>query len=230
MQRQVETEWLDTLPPRDRRAIQSRSDIRRVNRLMGNVEVVERLLSSAKGPGRIVDLGAGDGTFLLRLARRLSPRWNRTRAVLVDRHELVSATTREGFLELGWAVETVQADAFDWLAGQRSGAESVFVTNLFLHHFGEEQLRSLFQAASARCRMFAACEPRRKATALAASRLLGLIGCNAVTRHDGPISVRAGFTASELSSLWPQSLNWKLHEGAAGLFGHTFLAQSVAGG
>lgn len=230
MERLVETEWLDTLPARDSRAMRSRSDLRRVNRLLGNVDVLERLLRCAKGPSRLVDLGAGDGTFLLRLARRLAPRWGRTTAVLVDQHDLLSAATREGFLEIGWTIESVQADAFEWLAGQGNGAESILTTNLFLHHFNEERLRSLFQLASSRSCLFAACEPRRKPIALTASRLLGLIGCNAVTRHDGPVSVRAGFAARELSTLWPRDADWELREDAAGLFGHCFLARRVVEG
>ena len=230
MERLVETEWLDTLSPRDSCAARSRSDIRRVNWLMGNVDVLERLLQGARGSCRIVDLGAGDGTFLLRLARRLAPCWGRTEAVLVDRHDLLCAQTRAGFLELGWTVESVQADAFDWLAGQGTGAGTVLIANLFLHHFSEEQLRSLFEMASSRCIVFAACEPRRKAIALTASRLLGLIGCNAVTRHDGPASVRAGFAATELSALWPQGSDWELREDPAGWFGHCFLARRVVEG
>jgi hypothetical protein len=74
-------------------------------------------------------------------------------------------------------------------------------------------------------RLFIACEPRRSAPALAASRLVGLIGCNGVTRHDAVASVRAGFTGSELSALWPAGPGWKLHEGAAGLFSHRFMAR-----
>jgi len=57
------------------------------------------------------------------------------------------------------------------------------------------------------------------------SRAVGLIGCNRVTRHDAPASVRAGFTGRELSQLWPEPESWLLEERAAGPFSHLFVAQ-----
>ena len=59
---------------------------------------------------------------------------------------------------------------------------------------------------------------------LAGSHMLGLIGCNDVTRHDAVLSVRAGFTGRELSALWPKDDGWMLEERRAGLFSHLFTA------
>ena len=70
-----------------------------------------------------------------------------------------------------------------------------------------------------------ACEPRRGGWPLAASRMLGLIGANAVTRHDAAVSVRAGFQGGELSALWPADPRWRFREHRAGFFSHLFLAQ-----
>jgi hypothetical protein len=100
--------------------------------------------------------------------------------------------------------------------------------NLFLHHFSALQLSEMFRLASQRTQLFAACEPLRASLPLTFSRLVGLIGCNAVTRHDAVLSVRAGFAGDELSSLWPASKEWRLHERRAQLFTHTFLAESIA--
>jgi hypothetical protein len=72
---------------------------------------------------------------------------------------------------------------------------------------------------------FVAVEPRRSARGLLFSRLLGFIGCNRVTRHDAPISVRAGFAGQELSQLWPTGRDWSLQERPAGWFSHLFVAQ-----
>jgi hypothetical protein len=69
-----------------------------------------------------------------------------------------------------------------------------------------------------------ACEPRRSRFTLAASGLIGLIGCNAVTRHDGIVSVRAGFIDHEISERWPSSGAWRLEEGPVGPFSHFFVA------
>ena len=54
-----------------------------------------------------------------------------------------------------------------------------------------------------------------------------MIGCNAVTRHDAAVSVRAGFLGNELSALWPDQKNWQLTERRTGLFSHLFVAQKI---
>jgi hypothetical protein len=64
---------------------------------------------------------------------------------------------------------------------------------------------------------------------LCAAALLGVIGCNRVTRHDAKISVRAGFAENELSALWPLDQGWRLRERQAGLFSHCFVAQRIPG-
>jgi hypothetical protein len=171
-----------------------------------------------------VDLGAGDGTLLVTLARRLTRGRTAKRAILVDRQELLSPATAQDFQKNGWAVEAVNADVFEWLECDGDAETTVLIANLFLHHFEDSSLRHLLRLVSQRCCLFAACEPRRSALALIASRLVGLIGCCLVTRHDAVLSVRAGFTGRELSRLWPSSDGWDLREGAAGLFTHFFVA------
>jgi len=98
------------------------------------------------------------------------------------------------------------------------------IANLFLHHFGDEQLSELFALASARTNLFAAVEPGRSPVSLFFSKLVWLIGCNRVTAHDAQVSVRAGFAGNELSRLWLRSDTWVLREERAGLFGHVFVA------
>src|SRR5919106_4196926 len=97
MQRRSNPELLDNLPADDPRAIQSRRDLQRVNTFMGHAGVVTRALRRPPAPMRfLVELGAGDGTLLLRVARRLGAQ-SGIRAVLVDRQPSLSADTREGF-------------------------------------------------------------------------------------------------------------------------------------
>jgi hypothetical protein len=148
---------------------------------------------------------------------------------LVDRQPTVDGETIEQFSRLGCKVEVAVQDAFDWLSEDGSPAGTAIVANLFLHHFGDDQLRRLLEASSQRCHRFAACEPRRSAVALAASRSLGLIGCNSVTRHDAVVSVKAGFKGRELSALWPSGPGWLVEEREAGLFSHCFLAYQESG-
>src|SRR5947208_17107735 len=93
MQRFVEPELLDTLPADDPGAVGSRRDLQRLNAWMGHGQIMARALRSAldgAAPQQLVELGAGDGEFMLRLARRLSPRWPGVRVTLVDQKETVT--------------------------------------------------------------------------------------------------------------------------------------------
>jgi hypothetical protein len=228
MNRVVAAEWLDELPPSDRRAIGSRRDLRRVNFWMGNRPRVENTLRnvfSAKPPLRLAELGAGDGTFLLRLAQSLCARWPNVKVSLVDRQPAISSAVRRAIEECGWSAEVVAADVFDWLKTERQF--DGLVANLFLHHFHSDALSRLLALAAGSATAFVACEPRRSAAGLLSGPLLWLLGCNSVTRHDAPISVRAGFCGTELSSTWPAG-DWQLDERPAGLFSHLFVARRNA--
>jgi hypothetical protein len=172
-----------------------------------------------------VDLGAGDGKFLLRVARRLRPDWQGTHAVLLDRLNAVSPETHKAFEALNWSTETWEADVMDSLALPAATTYDVLTANLFLHHFGEAQLAGLLRAAARSARVFIAVEPRRSRRSLFVSRWLWLIGCGHVTRHDAVVSVRAGFIGHELSRLWPADGSWALQEQPAGWCSHLFVAQ-----
>jgi hypothetical protein len=108
-----------------------------------------------------------------------------------------------------------------------AGVAEVAFANLFLHHFIEAELIMLLGEVAQRCDLFVACEPRRSSFALLGSRGVALLGCNGVTRHDAVASVRAGFSGSDLSQLWPYSGQWALTERAAGLFSHLFVARRL---
>ncbi len=226
IERRVEPEWLDVLPADDPRARRSRRELVRVNALMANARIVATRLRAAAGgvPAAIAEMGAGDGRFALRLARALGPAPRGARMTLIDRQDIVEAGTRAGLEALGWRVEVVRADVFDWLADPHGGRFDAIVANLFLHHFSHAELGRLLLHVARRTSLFVACEPRRSGFAAAGARLLGAIGCGEVTRHDAAASVRAGFAGRELSTLWPEA-GWALEEGARGLFSHRFSAR-----
>ena len=225
--RRVEPERLDSLPATDPAAIRSRGDLRRMNLIMGQPGAVTRLLESRRatdGMRRLVDLGGGDGTLLLSVARKLAPRSGPVQGVVVDRQALVSDGTRREFARLGWQLESATSDVLEWLDRPLPAEGTVILSNLFIHHFEDERLRVLLQRASARSELFVACEPRRSSFTLGASRLVGWVGSNEVTRYDAQVSVRAGFTGREISALWPAGEGWDLAEGSIGLFSHYFVA------
>ena len=228
MKRIVQPELLDALPPEDPRAARSRRDLRRLNRWMWNHCLMARALERHLGdaaPAQITELGAGDGTFLLRLAKIIRPRWSNVRATLLDLQNNLSSGSLAGFAALGWRAEAVVANVFDWPQSKEAG--EVTVTNLFLHHFEDAKLAELLRLIAERASLFIAVEPRRAAWPLFCSRLLWAIGCNEVTRHDAVVSVRAGFSGGELSALWPDKPDWRLTEQRAGMFSHLFIAQKI---
>jgi hypothetical protein len=230
MKREVKRELLDELPAGDRRAIGSRRDLQKVNAWMGHADIMLRALAGAfadRSPRSIVELGAGDGTLLLRLAKSIAPRWKPLRVVLVDRQRLLSPRTKAEFAALSWDVESIETDVFDWLQRPHPERSDVTLANLFLHHFADDDLRRLVWHAAQQTGFFLACEPQRVSFSLCAASLLGFIGCNDVSRHDAKISVRAGFAKNELSALWPAGDGWRLMERQAGLFTHCFVAQRI---
>lgn len=220
--RRVDPEWLDELPADDPRAVRSRRDLRLMNRIMGHATIIRRAIARTPqdAPRKIAELGAGDGTLLLRVLRDTT---KGGRIVFVDRQPVVSDAVVERYRERGYTATVDVADVFDWLAAEGALYDCI-VTNLFLHHFEAPRLAELFARAARRTRLFVACEPRRERLPLHGSRLLGSIGCNDVTRHDAHVSVRAGFHGRELSALWPPGAEWTLEERKAGLFSHLFVA------
>ena len=223
MIRQVAPELLDALPADDARAIASRRDLVLVNALMSNARIVAGALGSAlpEAPLRLAELGSGDGCFAARVLRRLGRGGTIS---LVDRQSPPDARAVRAMHAHGWEARPARADAFAWLRSQSPVLDAVFV-NLFLHHFDDAEVAALLREASRVAPLFVACEPRRSGVALLGSRLLVLLGCNDVTRHDAVVSVRAGFAGQEISALWPRDAGWRLREQRRGLFSHAFVAQ-----
>jgi hypothetical protein len=227
MERLVEPELLDGLPAADPRAMRARGDLRLVNRLMGNAGCLARALAPALRDGAtIADLGAGDGSFMLRVAR-LS-RAQGVRVFLVDPAQAVHPDTLGAFTDCGWHAVPAGIDALGWL-GQSPDPLDAVAANLFVHHIHGADLARLFRLVSRRTRLFVACEPRRSVLSLAGSHGLRIIGCSADTHHDAVVSVRAGFRGNELSAAWPQQEKWQLQEGRCGPFGHRFVARRGEG-
>ena len=222
--RRLEDEALDHLSQSDPHAVHSRRDLQRINRIMGSAKIISDVLSGARMPLRIIELGAGDGTTMLRVAQHFQGKWPQVHLTLLDRQNLMSKATYAAFGRMGWAVDVICDDLQNWMREPTDQKWDVGVANLFVHHFDEVQISSLFRALCERTDLFIACEPRRTYMSLLASRLVGMIGANAVTRKDAVLSVRAGFRDGELSKLWPAA-EWLIDERAAGLFSHLFVAR-----
>jgi len=214
------------LPPDDPRARRSRVDLQRVHRAMRSLSILKRAIARLDihvPPRRILELGAGDGTLLLRLLRAQRARWPGGDLILLDQHDLVSEATRAHFVALGWSVQVLRVDAMEWARSVHRDHYDLCLTMLFLHHFQTPALTELLAGVASSTDAFIACEPRRNALGRLGSRLLFLLGVNDLTREDGMLSVAAGFAASELSALWPQSSEaWRIEEYFAPPFTHCF--------
>ncbi len=238
-QRTVRAEILDELAPADARAIRSRRDLRRVNRMMGSCGILSRAVrhalassSAHKGRLRILELGAGDGSLALRIAKRLATALPAAELTLLDRQALIGNATGTAFAHLGWTLRPLTVDALEWARAptrpQRFGRWDVILANLFLHHFEENALRELLFAVAQRCEAFIACEPRRSVPAILGSRLLPALAVSRDTLYDAIVSVYAGFRGEELTRMWPaRPACWRIAERPAGLFSHLFVAARV---
>jgi len=224
--RRMEPEWLDAMAQDDPRGMRSRRDLARLNAIMSHARWIAAPLREAR-PVRIAEIGAGDGGFALRLAAALPAPSSGAELVLLDRAAAPSEGTVSDIAACGWPARPVRADVFDWLSDPATPRFDAIVANLFLHHFDDERLAGLLELAGNRTDLFVACEPRRSNLALASSRLVGLLGCNDVTRHDAVASVRAGFSGDEISRLW-RARGWILEETPCGLFSHRFVARRHA--
>jgi len=225
--------------------LRSRRELRRVNAWMNHPRIMSGVLQKnlAQQPARrIVDLGAGDGHFLLGVAQRLP--WPQAEAVLVDRLNLFAPQTAERFNRLGWRVRAELSEAAEYLRPERrpatgfdsghtssrsetgaSAQSRTIVSNLFFHQFQTQPLAELLQLAADSALLIVALEPRRAWLARLGGRLLRFLGCGPVTRHDARVSIRAGFAGHELSALWPDKSNWDLSERRAGWCSHLFVAR-----
>jgi len=192
MERSLQPELLDHLAPTEPAAQHSRRDLRIINRAMGNTSWLhERLVDIVRPGERVLEVGAGEGDFARYCGGGgwdgldLWPRpatWPRR-----------SRWHQTDILEFeGWA---------DY---------PVIFASLFFHQFSEADLGRLGERLRAHARVIIACEPvrDRKFQKLFAA-LCAVIGAGAVTRHDGHVSIAAGFRDDELPRLLGLGAGWK---------------------
>jgi hypothetical protein len=186
MRRRVEPEILDHLPADDLSAIRSRKDLRAINFLMGNerwiLRSVNRFAAEARHGG-ITEFGAGEGRLAEGMRKLLG------NAEIECRDLAPRPDGLDG--RIAWHREDVLVHP-----PQHRG---VLVASLFLHHFEGESLRTLGRWCG-QFRVVCFAEPLRSAGALVQGGVL-LPFVNSVTRHDMPVSIRAGFKPGELPDL-----------------------------
>jgi hypothetical protein len=202
--RRLQPELLDVLPADDPRVRRCRRDLRLINWLMGNHRWIRRNLAreSALLAGGLVELGAGDGSFLRRL-RREFPTPPLAGFDLTPRPENLPA-------DVAWHAGDLLQTAGRWPG-------TVLVANLFLHHFTTDQIVQLGRRLDG-VRLLLIGEGHRSPEVLRRSAWLNpLMG--EVTRHDMEISLQAGFVPGELPRwLGLDDRDWQVTESQT-LFG-----------
>jgi hypothetical protein len=197
--RSVQAEILDGLPHDAPAARASRHDLLKINRLMGSHAWFEQEVRRHLQPGEnILEIGAGTGELGRRLAK-LAPGL----AGLDFVRRPVDWPANASWFE-------TDVFAFDRWAGF-----PVVVGNLFFHHFDDQQLARL-GARLIHARVIIANEPLRADRAVRLfSVMCPLLGVHPVTRHDGRVSIMAGFRHDELPRLLgldPAIWNWRAWE------------------
>ncbi|MGE9290720.1 MAG: hypothetical protein ACQKBT_07010, partial [Puniceicoccales bacterium] len=179
--RVVRPEILDTLSPDDPGAVANRRDLRFLNRFMGNWSWIARQLRREYRPGRrLVEVGAGEGDLGFYLRSRLK----NLRAGDYTGLDLWGRPDEwpEGWL---WRQE-------DLLKAEWEPAHDIFVSNLLLHQFEDEDLRGLGERIAS-LPVWIINEPHRVPWAVWGLAAMRPFGLHPVSWHDGRVSIGAGF-------------------------------------
>jgi 2-polyprenyl-3-methyl-5-hydroxy-6-metoxy-1,4-benzoquinol methylase len=194
-----ESELLDSATAAE--AAPNLRDLARINRWLGGNHILAALLRPylrRKPDATILDAGAANGETL----RWLSRRFPRARLFALDK---VEAFVREA------GARSIVADALQWPIAPSS--VDLVICSLFLHHFTDQQVRTMLVNFRQSARMAAIAVDLQRhwmaSSFLPATRWLAR--WHPMTVHDGVISVRAAFTPSEMRRLAPPDATVRSH-------------------
>ena len=211
MERALQPEILDSLPPDDGEAQRSRRDLRRINFLMGNHRWIRRQVATS-GASLVVELGAGGGEVL---RSHNEAGFSVAGIDLIPRPEQLSSSV------CWW-----EGDVFEHIAEATQSERAMIVANLFLHHLDSGELARLGSLAS-NAAAWCVCEPWRSRFSLAQAYSLWPM-VNNVTRHDMIVSIKAGFRSGELPhALGLDSPGWQVRERLSWRGGYRMFAVRV---
>ncbi|MCP4836226.1 MAG: methyltransferase domain-containing protein [Phycisphaera sp.] len=160
---------------------------------------ITRLLPRDEETISILDLAAGSGDLITRLARSLPGGRSRIRWMVADISDHALERCRSRAEASGLSIETHRVDAVK----DELPAADIVTCSLFLHHLEEDAVTAVLRNLHACARLGGVvCDLRRSGTGLvlaaAASRLATR---SHVVHFDAVTSVRAAFTEAELRRL-----------------------------
>jgi len=176
----------------------------RINRYLGGLRALTRhlypRLRARPGPITLIDLGTGSADVPKAIVRWAWAHHVPVRIFAVDwaARNLEFARTKVGAVP---EVTLLHADAH-CLPFPVPGVDFV-ISSLFLHHFSEVQAIHLLRSAFAHARQGIIMSDlvRGKAPYTAFKLLQPLVARNALTRHDGALSIQRAYTPTELMAL-----------------------------
>lgn len=196
----VRPEILDGLSQDSSAAHASRCDLRIINRLLGSQTWFERVLQNRRCSGEsVLEIGAGTGE----LGRALN-------AIVPD-----IAGLDLGRRPIDWPPDALWFET-DVLKYTGWADYPIVIGNLFFHHFNGAGLAHLGARLNEHARVIVASDPlRMRRTTTLFSLLCPLLHAHPVTRHDGRVSIAAGFRHDELPMLLqldPAIWHWRVQE------------------
>lgn len=179
-------------------------DIRRINAMLGWTAFTTRaVLAEVKRESRrtwsLLDVATGSADIPFAIARAAERAGVGLRVTATDRSPQIVAIARERCVDLPHLqVETQDALALSYAAG----SFDIALCTLALHHFEPEAARALLRSlARVGRRVFIFDVVRSPLAYAGVVTLTRLAGMNAMTRHDGPASVRRAYSLAEARAL-----------------------------
>jgi hypothetical protein len=208
MDRKIEPEILDSLGFDDPEAQKNRRDLRRINRLFRSFPwILSRLRkhrTEFTSTSPLLEIGSGEGDL---------SRYLEKAGFQVDGLDRVPAPG-DWLHDREWWQR-------DLMTFEHWGRYSVLVGNLILHQFHPEQLRHLGSQWN-EMRLLVFHEPlRSRFHRMAYSGLSVVMGMNHVSRHDGKVSIEAGFRDRELPEaleLDSRHWHWEIQQTITGFY------------
>lgn len=181
-------------------------DLRAVNRwLGGRYSAVRHTLDLARrvpwSPVTILDIGTGGADLPIALADRARRSGLELRIIATDVHPRTVDVAREATRIEPW-IDVRQANAL--ALPFADGAFDVAMCCTMIHHFSELDVVQILREMDRVARYgLVVTDLSRSVAAVAGSELLASTAWrnHPVTRHDGPVSVRAAFTVREMREM-----------------------------
>ena len=197
-------EWLDADQMEGRDLERNLRDIRWINAALGWTAFATRdtLRALRAEPGRswsLLDVASGSGDIPIAIARAARRAGIALSTTLTDRSPRIVAVARERAAGApGVSVERQDALALPYAAG----AFDIGLCTLALHHFAPDDAVALLRSIARVSRRVVIYDVVRSPLAYAGVvALTRLARMDPMTCHDGPISVRRAYTASEALAL-----------------------------